>query len=48
MVLTIVHHNLHHRSSVVILRRTGLILERVGTTEGVIELTELRVQLGSD
>ena len=48
VILTVVHYDLHHRSGIVILCRTGLILERVSTTEGVVELTELRVQLGSD
>ena len=45
VILTIVHQDLHHRIAVTILRRTGLILERVSSTQGVVNLTELRVQL---
>ena len=48
VVLSVVHHDLDDRRSIVILRRTRLILERIGATQGVLQLAELRVQLGSD
>ena len=41
--LAIVHHNLHHRSSIIIFCRTWLILERICTTKSIINLTKLRV-----
>ena len=48
MILTIVHHDLHHGSSIVVFRRTRLVLERIGATQGVVHLSELGVQLGCD
>ena len=46
MALTIAHHNLNHRYINTILVATGLVLIRVGATQGVMQLTELAIELG--
>ena len=47
MVLSVVHHNLHYWRTLAILIATGLILEGVGTTQRIVHLAKLAVQLSS-
>ena len=41
VVLTIGHQDFDNRSSVTIFSRTGLVLERISTTQSIVNLTEL-------